>query len=303
VELAMISLNQIVTMVILMAVGILCFKLGLIDDSTNKRLSNLVLMLVNPLVIFLSYQRECHTQLLYGLLISLGLAVISFAVIISLSLCLFRGNKEGSRSVERFACIYSNCGFIGIPLVNGMFGSEGVFYLTAYMTVFNLLVWTQGVIMMSGKRDLGFVKKAFLSTSVIATLSGFIFFLLRIRLPELILQPLNSLGNMNTPLAMTVAGVSIAQTDIKALLKNRRILRVILVKLIILPLILTGLFSFLPLQQTLVATSILATACPTAAMVIMFSYKYDKNVLYSSQLFAATTLLSMVSIPIIMLFL
>lgn len=301
-ELALISLKQIITMVILMSIGLLCFRIGLMDDNMNKKLSNFVLMLVNPLVIFLSYQRDFHKDLLVGLMISLLLAVISFAINIFLSGLIFHKERAGNRATERFACIYSNCGFIGIPLVNGMFGSEGVFYITAYMTVFNLFVWTHGVILMSGKKDWKFIRKAFLSTSVIATLSGFVFFLLRIQLPALILDPLKALGNTNTPLAMIVAGVSIAQTNIKELIKNIRILKVSLVKLLILPFIITAIFSLLPYGQTIIATSILASACPAATTLIMFSYKYEKKVSYASQLFAATTLLSMITIPIIMLF-
>ncbi|NLP34960.1 MAG: AEC family transporter [Clostridiales bacterium] len=301
-ELAFISLKQIITMILLMSIGMLCFRTGLIDDDMNKKLSNFVLMLVNPLVIFLSYQRDFHKDLLVGLMISLFLAVLSFAINILLSGIIFRKDKDNNRAIERFACIYSNCGFIGIPLVNGMFGSEGVFFITAYMTVFNLLVWTHGVILMSGKRDWKSIRKAFLSTSVIATISGFVFFLLRIQLPEFLMDPLRALGNTNTPLAMIVAGVSIAQTNIRELIRNIRIFQVSLVKLLVLPIIIAALFSLLPYEQTVTATSILANACPTATTLIMFAYKYEKKVTYASQLFAATTLLSMITIPIIMLF-
>lgn len=301
-NLAVISLRQIFTMVVLMAIGIMSYKINLINDETNKRLSNFVLMLVNPLVIFLSYQRDFEKDLLIGLMISLLLAVISFALNIFLSALLFPSKSNKNRAAERFATIYSNCGFIGIPLVNGLFGSEGVFYITAYMTIFNLLVWTHGVILISGKRDWKSIKRALLSPAVIATISGFILFIVRLQLPDIVLTPLNHLGNTNTPLAMIVAGVSIAQTNIRELIKNYRIFYVSFIKLLVFPLIIAALFSLLPFEQTITATSILANACPTATTLIMFAYRYDKNVTYSSQLFAATTILSMITIPFVMLF-
>lgn len=301
-NLAVISLRQIFTMVVLMAIGIMSYKVNLINDEANKRLSNFVLMLVNPLVIFLSYQRDFQKDLLIGLMISLLLALISFVLNIFLSGLLFPNKNNKNRAAERFATIYSNCGFIGIPLVNGLFGSEGVFYITAYMTIFNLLVWTHGVIMISGKRDWNSIKKALLSPSVIATISGFLFFIVRLQLPDIVLTPLNHLGNTNTPLAMIVAGVSIAQTNIRELLKNHRIFYVSFIKLLVFPLIIAALFSLLPFEQTITATSILANACPSATTLIMFAYRYDKNVTYSSQLFAATTILSMITIPFVMLF-
>lgn len=301
-NLAVISLGQIFIMVILMAIGIISYKTNLIDDKTNKRLSNFVLMLVNPLVIFLSYQREYEKDLLIGLMISFVMAIISFSLNIFLSAFLFRNKSNENRATERFATIYSNCGFIGIPLVNGLFGSEGVFYLTAYMTVFNLLIWTHGIILLSDRKDWKTIKKSLLSPAIIATISGFIFFIVRLQLPDIVLAPLNHLGNTNTPLAMIVAGVSIAQTNIRELIKTPSIFYVSFIKLLGFPLLIAALFSLLPFEQTITATSILATACPTATTLIMFAYKYDKNVAYSSQLFAATTILSMITIPIVMLF-
>ncbi|HHU71524.1 MAG TPA: AEC family transporter [Clostridiales bacterium] len=301
-NLAVISLRQIFIMVILMAIGIMSHKANLIDDETNKKLSNFVLMLVNPLVIFLSYQREFQKDLLIGLMVSLFLGIISFILNIFLSRLLFPNKYNKNRATERFATIYSNCGFIGIPLVNGLFGSEGVFYITAYMTIFNLLVWTHGIILISGRKDWNSIKKSLLSPSVIATISGFIFFIARLGLPDIVLEPLNHLGNTNTPLAMIVAGVSIAQTNLKELIKNYRIFYVSFFKLLGLPLLIAASFSLLPFEQTITATSILANACPTATTLIMFAYRYDKNVTYSSQLFAATTILSMITIPIVMFF-
>ena len=123
-----------------MIVGSICYKIKLINKEMNKYLSDLVLMLVNPLVIFLSYQREFEDTLLQGLLISLLLATITHVLAIIIAKRIIRKKDKPEDGVlERFAVIYSNCGFIGIPLVNGIFGSEGVFYITAYMTIFNLL--------------------------------------------------------------------------------------------------------------------------------------------------------------------
>lgn len=302
-SLAITVFNQIVIMFFIILVGVFCYKLKLIDKETNRRLSDIVLMLVNPIVIFISYQREYEATLLKGLFISLILAAFThFVSILVAMLVLQKKNHEADIAIERFAVIYSNCGFIGIPLVNGIFGSEGVFYITAYMTIFNLLAWTHGIITMSGKSDKRSIIKALVSPSVVATLCGFFFFLFRLMLPDLAKDALSYIGNMNTPLAMLVAGVTIAQADLIALLKKFRVYYITFFKLLFMPAMMLLFYSLFDLPRVVLLTSILATACPTAATINLFSIKFDKNYLYASELFAVTTILSMVTIPFIMIF-
>jgi predicted permease len=302
-SLALTAFNQIAIMFLIIIVGIVCYKIKLIDKDTNKKLSDIVLMLVNPFVILVSYQREFEATLLSGLLISLVLALVTHLFGILLSYLVLRKKKhEADIAIERFAIIYSNCGFIGIPLVNGIFGSEGVFYITAYMTIFNLLVWTHGMITMSGKSDRKTIKNAFLSPSVIATVLGFVLFVSKIMLPSILTEALSYIGNMNTPMAMLVAGVVIAQTDPKELIRKIRIYYITFFKLLFIPIVMLLFFNLFELPRLVLLTSVLAAACPTAATVNLFSLRYDKNYLYASELFAVTTILSMVTIPIVMIF-
>lgn len=299
--LAVTSLNQILIMFIIIIVGIISYKLNLVDGNTNKKLSDIVLMLVNPIVIFVSYQREFEETLLTGLLISLILALATHIVgILIASIFLRKKKHEADIAIERFAVIYSNCGFIGIPLVNGIFGSEGVFYITAYMTIFNLVVWTHGVITMTGKKDMRTIARAFLSPSVIATLSGFVLFVARVVLPGVLVDALSYIGDMNTPLAMLVAGVTIAQTDVLKLLKKFRIYYITILKLLFVPIVMMLLFSLFDIPKVVLLTSVLAAACPAAATINLFSIRYQKNYLYASELFALSTVLSVITIPLVM---
>lgn len=299
--LATTALNQIVIMLILIIVGVVCFRIKLIDKDTNKRLSDVVLQLVNPIVIFVSYQREYEATLMKGLLISLVLAVISHVIAILIAIIFLpKKAKHSDLELERFAVIYSNCGFMGIPLVNGLFGGEGVFYLAAYVTIFNLLVWTQGVILMTGKKDWKTIKKVLVSPTIIAIFIGLILFVTRISLPKVINDTLNYIGDMNTPLAMLVAGVMIAQTSIVKLLKKIRIYYVSFLKLIVFPLIALFVFSLFQIPSLIALTCVLAASCPSAVTISLFSIRFGKNYLYSTELFAMTTILSVITIPIVM---
>ncbi|MDF2541762.1 MAG: putative rane protein [Herbinix sp.] len=300
-DLAITAFNQIVIMFLLIVAGALCYKIKLIDKETNKKLSDLVLMLINPLVIFASYQREFEASLLKGLLISLLLATVTHIVAIILSYFFLHKKKhQADIAIERFGMIYSNCGFIGIPLVNGIFHSEGVFYITAYMTIFNLVLWTHGVIIMTGKKNLKTMGKALLSPSVIATLSGFLFFIAKIGLPEIPLQAINYIGNMNTPMAMMVAGVTIAQLNLLKLFTKLRTYYITVLKLLFVPILMLFIYHFFEIPRVVLLTSILGASCPTAATITLFSLRYEKNSFYASEIFAITTILSIITIPVVM---
>jgi predicted permease len=301
-SLAISAFNQIMIMFFIILVGMFSFKIKLIDNEVNKKLADLVLMLVNPFVIFISYQREFKASLLTGLLISLVLAAGTHLFGIIFSMLVLRKKKhEADIAIERFAVIYSNCGFIGIPLVNGILGSEGVFYLTAYMTIFNLVLWTHGMITMSGKSDRKSIVKAILSPSVIATVLGFFFFVCKIMLPNNMIEAFSYIGNLNTPLAMLVSGVTFAQTDFIKLLKKLRIYYIAFLKLLCVPIAMLFIFSLFDIPRIVLLTAILAAATPTAASINLFSIRYNKNYLYASELFAISTILSLLTIPFIMI--
>ncbi len=298
--LAFTAFNQIIIMFILIFVGVISYKVKLIDNETNKKLADLVLMLVNPMVIIISYQRKFEETLLTGLLISFVLAIATHLTAIILAQLVVR-KKNTELSIERFAVIYSNCGFIGIPLVNGVFGSEGVFYLTAYMTLFNIVVWTHGMVSVSGKYDKKSIVKAMLSPSVLSTFVGFLLFVCKISLPQVVGKPMSYIGDMNTPLAMMVAGITIAQTNILNIFKKWRLLYIAILKLLVMPLVMLMVFQLFNLPDIVILTSILACACPTAATVSLFAIRYDKNYLYAAELFALTTILSLFTIPVVMI--
>lgn len=294
-----ITTNQILIMFIIILIGFICYKTNLIDKETNKKLSGILLMLVNPILIFESYIREFSAELLQGLLISFGLAIATHVIGIIIAYVLLRGKEEKDVVIERFSSIYSNCGFMGIPLINGILGGEGVFYITAYMTIFNIFVWTHGLTMMIGKQDKKTTIKTLISPTLIAIFLGIIFFITRMTLPEVVLHSFRYISGLNTPLAMIIAGVTIAQTDIRKIFIKFRIYYVTAIKLLIIPIALLLLYSRFPIPKEVLLTAIVAAACPTGATGTLFAIRYNKNALYASEIFATTTLLSIATLPLI----
>ena len=290
-------------MIIIAAIGLLCAKLGLVDDATNKRLSALLMLVVNPIVIFLSYQRPFDERLLNNLLLSIFLGLVSFTITVVVSHIVYRNRGDKDKAVERFAAIYPNAGFLGIPLIYGIFGSEGVLYLTGYLTVFFGFMWTHGMIVMSGKRDPTAIKKAVLSPALIAIFAGFAMFMLRIQIPEIIRTPLEIVGNMNTPMAMLVAGASIYGTNIGKMLKDKRIYGLCVMRLLILPILTILALMPFDIPHMVRATIVVAAACPVAINLILFAHRHGRDYVFASQAFALATVLSMGTIPLLLMFL
>lgn len=294
-------LNQVILMLILVVAGFISFKTHIITEEGNKHLSNLLILLVNPVVIFVSYQRDFSPELLAGLGQAFLLSLLGFGIAMAVAyLCLRRSGKYDV-AVERFSVIYSNCGFMGIPLVMAMLGTEGVFYLTAVMTAFNLIVWTHGLFLFTGTGQFSIkgLLRALCSPAILAVPVGLLCFLLQWRVPQVLYDALEYVSNMNTPLAMLIAGATVAQTNLLKAFARGRIYYVSFLKLLLVPALIVLALSLFPLPQIVLLTVAVAMASPTATMGTIFAIRYDRNAVYASELFAVTTILSAVSLPLV----
>ncbi len=292
-------LRQTVIMLMIMMVGILCSKTGLISKGSNKDLSKFVLQVVNPVMIFMSYQTDYRPELVHALLIAFACSLGIFALMIAGSYLLIRPKENRETAIERFSAIYSNCGFIGIPLVNAIFGMEGVFYLTAFITVFNFIVWTHGIILISGEKNMKQVIKVFYSPTIIAISLGLVTFFLQIKLPAVPAEALGLIKELNTPLAMIVSGVTMADTNFLKLVKKPGIYYICLVKLVILPVLAAAALTLLGVDEKVKMTVIVAASAPPAAMCTLQCIRYEKNAVYASEIFTAGTILSIATMPMI----
>lgn len=298
---ALILMQQTAVMFILILFGVFLYKKGVFTKRGGKQLSNFVISAVCPVLIFTSFQKPMEERLVKGLLMAFLMATLSHIASIAASTAIFREKNRGENyAVERFASIYSNCAFLGIPLANSVYGSDGVFFITAYIAMFNIFSWTHGVMVMKGKMNVKSFLHAVKAPAVIAAVLGAVFFFAGILLPDIIIEPLNYVASLNTPLAMIVSGIMIAQSDLKKALKNGGLYLTSIVKLLAAPLV--SMLIFLPLgaDRIVTYTMIIAASAPTAASTIMFANKYGKNGVYASELFAMTTLLSIVTMPLML---
>ena len=293
--------EQLVKMFSIMLLAILCYKIKLVNQEGNKTVSNLLLLVVNPLVIITTYQTDYKPELVRGLLISFGAAVLCHIVGIIVTTLLIRPKGSPDANIERYNAMYSNCGFIGIPLISSVLGSNGVFFLSAYIVVFNLFSWSHGVVLMEKKFSWENVRKGLRAPMVTATIIAVLLFFFRIRFPDVVLDSMNYVADMNTPLAMMVAGFSVAQTDILKMCTKLRVYFSCFLKLVLIPVIMIFLLKIIPLPRDVAMTALIACACPAATTGTMMAIRYRQNYTYSSEMFALSTILAVATIPLIVL--
>jgi hypothetical protein len=199
---------------------------------------------------------------------------------------------------------------MGIPLISALFGSDGVLYLTAYITVFNLLVFTHGYMMMKEETDFSAFVKAIKSPTVIGTILGVICYVANLQLVRIpvagsvIADAFQFIADMNTPLAMLIAGATAAQSNLLKAITDIKILSTAFYKLLLIPAVIITVIHFLPsalpdMSKLIVS---IASACPAATTGTMFALLFDKNAKRCSEIFAVTTILSMATLPIITAF-
>ena len=298
-ELSLIIIRKIFMMFILIVVGYISARVGMIDQETNKKLSVIALKLITPMLIISSYQTGFEPRLVRNLLISFGMAILAYAIQIALGILFIRKKGNPDYRIERLSMVFSNAGYFGIPLIESLYGAEGAMYMTAYITMFNVLIWTAGDAIMTGRVNPRSILKGLCTPVMAAIVIGMILLFCRIRVPEMLMEPIRLIANMNTPFAMIVAGATLAGSNMLACLKMPRTYWALFTKMLLIPAVAAVAFSFIPLEPMLVLIPTVTVACPIAAACPIFAVMYDQNSGYSSQIFAVSTLLSIVTIPII----
>lgn len=312
-EYAKILANQVFIMFLLIIIGFVLYKIKFISKETNTQLTNLVLYVVIPAMILNTYQMDYDVEKAKNMLLGFLLAFVSIVIAIIISNLMRIGSNQKSLGTERFCIVFTNCGFMAIPLMNAIFGQIGVFYCNTYLTVFNFIVWTYGVVIMkkskqnqeeeyeNKKQSLKQKLKPFLTPTMFSIFIGIAMYFLQIKFPSSVQETLGYVASMNTPLAMIISGVYIAQSDLIGALKNKRVYSNVVLKSFVVPLAVLALFYILPLDETLKLTILIATACPTAANAMLFANRFDGDVERASNVFTLSTLMSIISLPVIIL--
>lgn len=289
--------GSVVTLFLMMAVGFFFAKRGLLDQKTLSQASSLLLYAVTPAVLIstLSLERtpQADRQLFTAALALVG----TYALYMALSVLLFRRQPEHTRGVLRFASIYGNKGFMGLPLVQAALGGEATMVAALALAFFNVVVWTHGVALIGGRARLP-VKKALLNPAVLGFAAALVLYLTGWRLPGPVDRAVGYMASLNTPLAMIIIGGQMAGSDLGAVFRDRRLYAASACKLVALPaLTMLVLFPF-HLDAIIYLTLVILSGCPTAGVTSMFAQMMEKDTVCAARQVTLSTLLSILTLPL-----
>ena len=291
--------QQVLVLFILIGVGFACGKKEILTDASSKKITDIVLYVVTPCVMISAFQREFSMELLGNILITALCAAASIVATIFISKLVFHDKNEARKKVLQFSSIFSNCGFMSLPLQKAILGDDGWFYGSIFVAIFNVIVWSYGLVMMSGDKKQMSVKKLAFNPGIVGVLIALILFVLRIKLPYIISQPVDYLAALNTPLPMLIIGFYLSQADLKKAFTDAGAYLAMAVRLVVVPLLTMTVMWLLKVDSTIMIACVIASSAPTAATTTMFAAKYDRDVELSVSIVASTTLVSIITMPII----
>lgn len=291
-----IVINQISMMYILILIGFILYRKGIIKYDGTLQLTNILLWVVNPMIMITRYQMNFSMEKFNELMLSLGLAMCVMVSGLIVARIFVRNG------IDQFAIGFPNSGFMGIPLVSSILGIDSVFFLSAYLVCFNILSYTYGICLVSGDRKQASIKKIVTNPVVIAVIIGLVIFISPVKLPEPVYNACKSLGSINTPLAMLILGTYIAQSKISNLFTDKRAYYISFVKLIIIPILTAVLLKFIPNSiYDIKMVMYIASVTPTGMTVAMLSQVYGADYSYGARIVGLTTVLSLITIPLALL--
>ena len=330
--------RQVAILFVLMGFGVAMRKAKFFRDNAIDGIVNVLILVVTPCLIIDVFQRPFDPSMLKGLGCAFALAVLIHVVLIVLSKLVVRHRDEDVRRPLRLAAVFSNAGFMGIPLEQAILGDAGVFYGIVYIVVFNLFMWSWGLcVMKNGKGRLGtpvpsrpprlaltgrpsvaapvaeaatvrasslFNLHSVVNPGTVGLALGAPLFFCSVKLPDVIGVPIHHMANLNTPLAMIVIGYALAGAEFGKVLRTGAVYVTVFIRLVGCPLL--ALAALYPLRHSLdrnmMLATVIAAAAPVAAMVSMFAAKYRRDVDVSVAVVSGTTLLSILTMPAVIAF-
>ena len=288
--------SQVGTMFLMMAAGFALAKRGLLTQAAIPQMTNLLLTVVLPCMLVDSMQIE-RTPALLGSMGYTSLLVAGLYVLYCLlSIPLFRRQNSATGKALRFGTLYGNVGFMGLPLIQLVLGEQAMVYGVINLMVFNAFNWSQGVVLMGGRRQVS-LKQAVLNPGILGTVVALVLFLCGITLPSMVGSAVSFLGSMNTPLAMVIIGAQMASADWRSVFRSPAILLACGLKLVAMPLLTALILYPLHPEPDLYCTLVLLAGVPTASITAMFAQRYGQDVSAGAQLVTVSTLLSILTLP------
>lgn len=294
-----IVINQIISLFTVALIGFYCGRKNIIDGTISNGLTRLLLDVTTPLLIISSFSFTYSSNIANNIVKAFTYCLIIFIVTPILVKPLLIKIEKSKRNILQFAMVFSNCGFMGFPVAQSVFGNEGVIYAAVFNMVFNIFIWTYGVMLFNDTRDFKEMRKIIRNPGIIAAIIGLLIMVLSIKLPPVLLDTVKMVGGLTAPISMLIVGSLLSRTDLKKIVKDKSMYYGSFIKLIFIPVALYIASILFKENSIVIKTFILMQAMPAGAMTSLFAENFNGNKEYSAFIVSFSTLLSVATIPLI----
>lgn len=299
-----IILSQMTQLFLLIFLGFFLYRVHILSKPLNQGLTKLLLHVTLPAMIFSSVLEQSNrppvNEVLSVFLIAVVLNVLMpFFCLLVIKLLHFPKKEQG---LYAFMCAFSNIGFMGFPVLNALYGETGLFYGGIFNIIFNISIFTVGIFLMNYgcERKTEIHLKNLLTPGIILSCLSVVVYFLDISFPSVLSNTISSLGSITSPCAMLLIGSTLATMDLKTIFSDWRVYFFAVVKQFILPLILFPLFRLFIQNEFLLGLSFVLYIMPTANTAVLFATNYDKDERLAAKGVFITTVMSMVSVPLLL---
>ena len=311
---AFIILQQMLVLFGMMLVGYFCYKIDWIDDHTYGKLSKIVVNILNPLLVIDGVLGKNTGEDLNKLGINFGMMIIYFIFLIIISIPVVKLLRPEKKNVGlyRLMMIFSNVGFMGIPVISALYGSGVIIYIVFYMLGYNFLLYTYGIILArrsaqrneneNGEKSTVSFKeniKSIINPGVIAGIFAIFLFVMKIQVAALVASFIKYLSQCVVPLSMILIGASMAQHELKSIFNEMKMYWFLLIRLVIIPIAVALLVRQLPIDSQILGVFILMLAMPVGSIVVLVAMEQGADSTCCTKGSVVSTLLSIITIPIV----
>lgn len=314
-------LFTVLSLIVLAVPGFLLIKTKLLPDKAAETCSAIVLYGCQPALVFMGFQKTSYDPKIgVNMLIVAGLTIVVHLIMIAIAYVCFRNKSNDAKlNIMRYGFVFGNCGYMGLPFLQSLFGGEYLgevlIYGAVVIAIFNILNWTVGIFMITGDKKSMSLKKIVMNPTIIGVVLGFILFVIaKIPIVDLaesgttldmiltkLAQSLNFLGDMVTPLAMIVIGMRLANVNVKQLFMDKSAYIVCFFKLVIMSLVAMLVTAFLPVDTIVKYAIFFLMSMPCATSTALFAIKFNSDGDSASVFVLLTTVLSIAVIPLMFL--
>ena len=287
---------------IYMVVGFYCRKSGIFNDVARDKLTDLVIKITLPCMIFESFNMPFSLDTLKQGGLAILIAVVMAMAALLLGKVLYNRFKPEEKCILQYGTLVSNSGFAGLPVVSGAYGDEGLFLGSLFIIPTRILMWSAGISLFTRADAKDAFKKVMLNSAIIAVEVGILRMVLQVPLPHFVDSAVDNLGACTSPMAMALVGAILADVPLKSVFDPKSFY-LVAVRQLFLPFLCLAALKLLAVDSLTIGVSVALTGMPIGSTTAILAQKYGADAQFASKCVFISTLTSLVTVPILTLFL